>query len=331
VSGLLLLSVWLLAADVLAAPGQEDRGICLLVNLTTSERVLELVENTGLTILVQCFEQDDVQRLQRELDESHVLGSRVYVSWIEDGRLCLADNLATVVFSVPNSVVSRDELMRVLKPRGRLVEANLISVKPVPEGTGDWTHPYQDAANNPQASDQLAKAPYLTKFLSAPYYGPMPEITVSSGGRLFKAFGHLAFKEREWPMLGKLVAMDAYNGTMLWQRDMEPGFMIHRNTIVATDDTLYLADHVSCKLIDAATGEVKEAIVVPEGISDGPVWKWMTIRDGVLYALVGENEQLHKVHQGTLPNVAGRGRRSKRLMASSRSRGVLAARCSRWI
>ena len=299
VSGLLLLSVWLLAADVLAAPGQEDRGICLLVNLTTSERVLELVENTGLTIVVQCFEQDDVQRLQRELDESHVLGSRVYVSRIEDGRLCLADNLATVVFSVPNSVVSRDELMRVLKPRGRLVEANLISVKPVPEGTGDWTHPYQDAANNPQANDQLAKAPYLTKFLSAPYYGPMPEITVSSGGRLFKAFGHLAFKEREWPMLGKLVAMDAYNGTMLWQRDMEPGFMIHRNTIVAAGETLYMADHVSCKLIDAATGEVKEEIVVPEGISDGPVWKWMTIRDGVLYTLVGENEQLHKVHQGT--------------------------------
>lgn len=77
--------------------------------------------------------------------------------------------------------------------------------------------------------------------------------------------------------------------------------MIHRNTIVATPDTLYLADHVSCKLIDAATGEIKDEIVVPENLAkkDGSVWKWMTIRDGVLYALVGEQEKLHGVHRGT--------------------------------
>jgi outer membrane protein assembly factor BamB len=296
---LLLVSLCWPGTGVFAAPEQENRGICLLIEITSTERVLELVESPELTVVVQCSRPKDVTRLRRELDEQRVLGSCVYVSQIEDGRLCLADDLADVVFSGPNSAVTKDELMRVLRPRGRLVEGDVVTVKPVPEGTGDWTHPYQDAANNPQATDRLAKAPYLTKFLSAPYYGPMPEITVSSGGRIFKAFGHLAFKEREWPMLGKLVAMDAYNGTMLWQRDMEPGFMIHRSTIVASEETLYLADHVSCKLIDAATGDVKEEIVVPDGISDGPVWKWMTIRDGVLYALVGEKEQLHKVHQGT--------------------------------
>ena len=41
--------------------------------------------------------------------------------------------------------------------------------------------------------------------------------------RLFKAFGQLAFKQREWPMLGKLIAMNAYNGTLLWERDLAPG------------------------------------------------------------------------------------------------------------
>ena len=66
--------------------------------------------------------------------------------------------------------------------------------------------------------------------------------------------------------------------------------MIHRNTMIATPETLYLADHRSCKLIDAASGEVKDEIVVPKGVSDGPVWKWMALADGVLYALVGGSE-----------------------------------------
>jgi len=66
--------------------------------------------------------------------------------------------------------------------------------------------------------------------------------------------------------------------------------MIHRNTMIATLDTLYLADDESCKLIDARTGKVKDEIVFPEGVAEGPVWKWMALEDGVLYALVGGEE-----------------------------------------
>ena len=64
--------------------------------------------------------------------------------------------------------------------------------------------------------------------------------------------------------------------------------MIHRNAMIATPETLYLADDVSCKLLDAATGEVRDEIVsTPD---DGTVWKWLALADGVLYALVGNQE-----------------------------------------
>ena len=33
-----------------------------------------------------------------------------------------------------------------------------------------------------------------------------------------------------------------------------------------------MADDVSCKLLDAATGEVRDEIV--SAADDGPVWKW---------------------------------------------------------
>ena len=95
---------------------------------------------------------------------------------------------------------------------------------------------------------------------------------------------------------------NGYNGTILWERALEPGFNIHRNTMIATPDILYLADSKSCKLLDASTGRLKSEIVAPPGAT-GPVWKWMAAEDGVLYAMVGEEEFRDRALRGsrTLP------------------------------
>ncbi len=118
----------------------------------------------------------------------------------------------------------------------------------------------------------------------------MPQVTVGAGGRLFKAFGHISHKANQVPVLNTLMNINAYNGTVLWQRDLKEGFMIHRNTMIATPEVLYLADDESCKLIDTATGEVKREIVASVEGADGPVWKWMAMEGGVLYALIGGEE-----------------------------------------
>jgi outer membrane protein assembly factor BamB len=179
------------------------------------------------------------------------------------------------------------ELLRVLRPGGKAILGKQEIVKPFPENTDDWSHPYHGPDNNPQSLDRVARAPYLTHFLAEPWYCPMPLQTVASGGRLFKAFGHIAVKEREWPLLNTLICQNAFNGTILWERKLSPNFMIHRSTMIATPETLYLGDDVSCKLLDAVTGELKREIALKE---DGPVWKWMALVDGVLYALVGKDE-----------------------------------------
>ncbi|MDP6381024.1 MAG: PQQ-binding-like beta-propeller repeat protein, partial [Phycisphaerae bacterium] len=109
----------------------------------------------------------------------------------------------------------------------------------------------------------------------------------------------------QWPWINTLMAMNGYNGAILWKRKLNPDFMIHRNTIIATPKTLYLGDNVSCKLLDAATGELKGEIKVPADISDGPVWKWMGLEGGILYALVGENEPRGETLKGTTFRGAG--------------------------
>jgi outer membrane protein assembly factor BamB len=206
--------------------------------------------------------------------------------------LHLADNLADAAVvaeaAVGSEGVPMAEVLRVLRPGGKALVGSKEVVKPFPEATDDWSHPYHGPDNNPQSKDQVARAPYLTHFLAEPWYSPMPLVTVASGGRLFKAFGHVAIKQREWPLLNTLVAQNAFNGTVLWERKLSPNFMIHRSTLIATPDTLYLADDASCKRLDAATGELRDEIV--SAADDGAVWKWLALADGVLYALVGKDE-----------------------------------------
>ena len=277
--------------------------IIVLLGEGQGEKAVKLCDSPNVIVYVQSASKSDVAATRQTAFDAGLLGKQIYVEHGDWSRIGLATNLANAVHVSGSAAaangVENEEVLRVIQPRGEFHNGGKVAKKPVPEGTGEWTHPYHGPDNNPQSEDSLAKAPYLTKFLATPWYGPMPEVTVSAGGRIFKAFGHLAFKPREWKMLSKLVALDAYNGTRLWERELAPGFMIHRNTIVATDDTLYIADNESCKLIDAATGELRGEIVVPNDVGDGPSWKWMTIRDGKLMAVIGEKEKPHPVHKGT--------------------------------
>ena len=286
-----------LDADQILRQLGRQQGLVAVLGTQQAQRAIQLARNSQLLVYVQSPQSADVEKTRQQVASVGYYGTRIFVHHGSLTKIHLADNLAdAVVTDVAD--IPRAELLRVVQPRGLVLQGSNSEIKPVPDGTGEWTHPYHGADNNPQADDQLARAPYLTRFLATPWYGPMPEVTLSSGGRIFKAFGHLAFKEREWPMLGKLVALNGYNGAMLWQRDLQPGFMIHRNTIVATPDVLYLADNRSCQLIDTATGKTLDEIVVPEEFANSPSWKWMTVQGDMLYALIGPQEKLHPVHRG---------------------------------
>ncbi|MGB2823769.1 MAG: PQQ-binding-like beta-propeller repeat protein, partial [Phycisphaerae bacterium] len=177
-----------------------------------------------------------------------------------------------------------------LRPGGKALLGDEEIVKPAARGADDWSHHYHGPDNNPQSGDKLARAPYLTQFVAEPRYGPAPQAAVAAGGRVFMAFGHVAWHEREEPWMDTLVALNGYNGTHLWKRAVPKGIMVDRATMVATPTTLYLGDANSCKLLDAATGEAIGEITAPSGLVGGSFWKWMALEDGVLYALVGKDE-----------------------------------------
>jgi len=296
---LLIVAVGVLLGGALVCEGEGiaekvglTEGICVLPGDAKCEAALELARETDLLLYVQLERARDVEAARRAADEAGLYGSRIFVEQGSLNELHLADNVADVVFVGEESKrIRRAEALRVLRPEGKAFLRGRTVVKKFAKGVDDWSHPYHGPDNNPQSADTVILAPYLTQFMAEPRYAPVPQVAVASAGRVFKAYGHVAFKKREEPLLNKLVAYNGYNGTELWQRDLREGVMIHRNTMIAMPDRLYVGDDVSCKVINTATGKLIDEIIPPKDVAGGTFWKWMAMEDGVLYALMGEQEQ----------------------------------------
>ena len=278
------------------------QGIVLLLGSGDPQLPLQLARSSKLIVYVQSPDARYLVATRLAAHQAGLLGTRVYVESGPLEKIHLASNLVdgAIVQNaglLPTEEI-RTEVLRVLHPKAKAILGDQTIVKPRPPGADDWGHSYHGPDNNPQSKDQQAKAPYLTQFLTDPWYVPMPQVTVASGGRVFKAFGHIALKEREWPWLNSLVAINGYNGTHLWKRSLTPGFMIHRNTLIATPDIVYLGDDTSCKLLEAGTGNVKSEITIDKNIDPAGVWKWMALENGILYAIIGEKEPLDVVIRG---------------------------------
>jgi outer membrane protein assembly factor BamB len=283
--------------DILAVVGVPDAEVRSVLSDFIVERNME--------VYVQSSDQEALTALRRMADELGILGSEVFIEEAAVDSISLANNLAGVVYVCDSARrgVSEKELLRVAYPGGTILVGGERIVKPQASGVDSWSHVHHGPDNNPQSTDQLARAPYLTQFLADPLFCPMPEVSVAAGGKVFRAFGHIAHKANQNEMLNTLICANAYNGTILWRRSLKEGFMIHRNTMIATPEILYMGDDESCKLIDTQTGRIKDEIVIPEGVGDGPVWKWMAMEDGVLYALIGGSEAAIRTQPSERPGL----------------------------
>ena len=282
------------AVDEALSAVRGERGIVCVLGLPSGDAsfVTELASQRELTIYFQSSDAAQTSEVQAAADAAGLLGRRVFVDSGDLRSIHLSHNVADAVI-VDDSVadqITDDEILRVMNPNATALIGTRRLSKPVPDGTDDWSHPYHGPDNNPQSQDQLVRGSFQTQFIADPKFSPMPEQSVVAGGRIYKAMGHIAHKANQNEMLNTLLCINAYNGTIQWRRSLTEGFLIHRNTMVAADDALYMGDHESCKVIDGVTGEIRREIKIPPDISDGPVWKWMALQNDVLYALVGNLE-----------------------------------------
>ena len=309
-------NVRILAEKLLEASGR-NRGVCAMLG-EHDELALELARMSEMSLHVLTQSDDHAASLRQKAESAGYAVPRFAVERGRTDKLPYVNNLIDILVARgANTDWNIEEMLRVVRPNGTVffvgtpeeihslekgirskdlgsVETRtwrgaagtwLTFAKPPLDGAGDWTHWENGPDNNPVSVDTIIKAPYMTQFMAEPFFIAMPSITTIAAGRTFLAIGHIAHHQREWNMMNKIVARNGYNGALLWERSLPEGYLVHRSAFIATANTFYMLNQDHCLMLDPETGAEQGTLHIPEIAGH---WKWMAMKDGVLYVMSGK-------------------------------------------
>ncbi|MFQ6131024.1 MAG: PQQ-binding-like beta-propeller repeat protein [Armatimonadota bacterium] len=247
-------------------------------------------------------------RAQRDVEEAraYVKGRGLYgpvsVDRWDGEHLPYADNLVNLLVAEDLGELRMQEVRRVLAPNGvaytKIGGQWAKNVKPRPGNLDEWTHFLHDASGNPVAHDTAVGPPRRLQWVGSPrwarHHDHMASMTslVSANGRLFYILDEGPAASIMLPPKWRLIARDAFNGAVLWKREVEnwnthqwplksgPAHLTRR--LVAVGDRVYVTLSLEAPVtaLDAATGET---LLTYEG-SDRA--REILVCDGMLLALV---------------------------------------------
>jgi len=253
--------------------------------------IARLVEQTPWTFFCRGTASPGLEKIRDWAREQGLLGDRVYVADDNGTSLWLAGDLADAVWVAPGVDYPsfEKEILRVLHPGGVCVVSGRIVVKPAQPGIDEWRHPYHEPDNNVVSRDRVARLPGELRFQTYPVFAAMPNQTLFAGGRIFFFSGHIAFHEREEPLLNTLTVLNAYNGLRLWSRPLNSNYVVHNVAKLATGSEVVFAEGGTLWMLDAATGRERGKFSVPaEAAAAGDTdWKWIVQEKETLWAAFG--------------------------------------------
>ncbi len=195
---------------------------------------------------------------------------------LSGSELPYVDNLVNLLV-VETLDVPMDEVTRVLTPGGVAMIRSASGwdkiVKPWPDTIDEWSHYLHDASGNSVAHDSEVGPPRHLQWVGSPrwsrHHDRMASMSalVSTAGRMFYIMDEGSRISIQLPPKWKLISRDAFNGSVLWKRDIQswqshlwplksgPTQLSRR--LVSTDDTVYVTLSINDPLsaLDAATGE----------------------------------------------------------------------------
>ncbi len=195
-----------------------------------------------------------------------------------DGRrLPYVDGFVNLIVAEDAGQAAREELLRVLAPEGVLLMKRGVSwekaVQPWPQGMDEWTHYFHGADGNPAGNDALVAPPTRLQWLGSPgwarHHDHMASMTsmVSANGRLFYILDEGSRASIQLPSHWRLIARDAFNGTVLWKREIPtwaskdfglksgPAHLLRRLVAVGGRVYVTLGIDAPATILDAATGK----------------------------------------------------------------------------
>ncbi len=247
----------------------------------------------------------DVAAARKHIRSLGLYGPVSVEQWSGD-RLPFIANSVNLIVAESADGVAEAEMLRVLVPRGvATVKAGAgwrSVVKPWPAEMDEWTHYLHGPSNNAVAQDELIEPVRRYQWLGGARYSRQHDhmssvsAVVSANGRVFHIFDEAPHASILVPPRWKLIARDAFNGTLLWKRDiatwhehmwpLKSGPQILARRLVAVGDRVYVTLGIDAPLtaLDAATGETlrtyPETDTTEEILCDGDVLILSVAKEG---------------------------------------------------
>jgi len=274
---------WIRALDRTLERLPHRMGFALLLGVRDLGVLQLLVEQSHLALEVVPAPDVDAAALRARLADATLLGRRAVVVETVDGRVPVTDYLANLVVRLDASF-SAEEALRLARPADGVIVGpdGAATLRPPLAGAGDWSHAYAGPGNTACSGDLFAGSELDLQWFGGP--GPSAMIDrhlrtappLEFGGRLYL------------PASDRVIAVDAYNGTVLWERELpglsRTGFPYDGGYLAARAAGLLCAVGHEALLLDADTGEVSVRFAVPQaaGLED-PEWGWLATVGDALY------------------------------------------------
>ncbi len=292
------------AKQILSAAGVKGG---LVVHIGCDEGKLTAALRDGDSYLVHGLDDDadNIAAARKHIRSQNLYGPVSVQQWSRD-YLPYTENTVNLLVADELGDIPRNEVMRVLVPRGVAIIGGQESVKPRPDSMDEWTHFLHDASNNAVGDDTQVGPPRRMKWQAGPRWCRSHEhlasisTTVTGNGRIFYIADEGPTASVTLPSDWKLIARDAFNGVLLWKRDVGPweghlrGFRTGpaelTRRLVVSGDTVYasLGYRKPVQALNAATGKVIRTYQQTEGAVE------LIHKDGALYVVTGDRPGYQK-------------------------------------
>ena len=251
-------------------------GFVVHLGAQDPSRTFALREKFSTQIHLLSREMSGVDEIRAAIDELGFYGD-VSADHLHGNDLPYVDNLVNLLVAEDLGDVPLEEVLRVLVPNGVAIIKKGDQwekvVKPRPEEIDEWSHYLHDASGNSVAHDDVVGPPRHLQWVGSPrwsrHHDRMASMSalVSTAGRMFYVMDEGSRVSIQLPPKWKLIARDAFNGMVLWKRDI-PDWQSHlwplksgptqlSRRLVSTDDEVFITLGYNAPLsaLDAVTGE----------------------------------------------------------------------------
>jgi len=275
-------------AALRAGPSFVVHGLASDPQVVERARKLLLAEGTYGQVSFDCFEGGRLPYVNNLVNLLVVQGgarppvAEIYrvltprgMAWIELGQTCeVGQHEEGAGNSSARPEALRAELQRLGAEQISKRDGWLVFRKPWPNEMDEWTHYLYGPHNNAVSHDTIVGPPKHLQWVGGPRWARHHEhlssvnAMVSAGGKLFYVIDEGARSSIQLPPHWKLVARDAFNGTVLWKRNL-PRWYAHTYPLKSGPADLprrlaAVGDRVYCPLgidqplsvLDANTGRI---------------------------------------------------------------------------